>query len=226
MRGRAIVLDTTVLVARPIHQLLGTLGADGGLDVVWSEALLRELVDVLKRPLKLGGRGRSAAIAEAVAGYVRDGFPSGAVPTHELAKHLEAAAKLVTDAGDAHVVALALAAGAGVLVTANAADYIHPMLLAAGIEVVPPDAFLMQLYASIPEDVISAVERQVDGRSAFPATVHDLLSLLSRAGCSTFATHVCAELRLPRPDPKRYVEGRSAGWTSPRSARTRREPER
>lgn len=206
MAATRTVLDTTVLVARPIHQLLGTLGTDGLFDVVWSDALLSELVDVLTRPVKEGGRDWPVAAARAVAGYVRSGFPSGEVAPDVLAEHLMAAGELVNDPGDAHVVALALAARAATLVTANTGDYVTQDLLAAGIEVVPPDALLMRLYTELPDDVTLGVERQVAGRHLYPTSTHDILSLLYRAGCSAFAARLCSDLGLPRPSPHRHLE--------------------
>ena len=38
------MLDTTVLVARPVHQFIGTLGTEGAFDVAWSDELVSELI--------------------------------------------------------------------------------------------------------------------------------------------------------------------------------------
>src|SRR5437879_5880198 len=114
---------------------------------------------------------------------------------------------MVTDPNDVHVAALALAAGCETLITANISNFRAPALRAEGIAVVVPDAFLTELYQENPEDMITAIEAQVTGRMAYPTTLHDILSLLYRAGCSGFATTACADLVLPAPDPRRHQPG-------------------
>jgi predicted nucleic acid-binding protein len=197
-----IVLDTMVLVARPIHQLLGTLGAEGAVDVVWSDQLLAELVDVLERPKSQDGRGWKHEAAFAVAGFVRAGFPDGYATPDALTSEMPAARQLVNDPKDAHVVALAISQTADQIVTRNTKDYKVPDLAQRGVVVTTPDDFLQQLYDEIADEVIVAIRGQVTKSGDYPSSAHDILSLLHRAGCPDFAAKVCADLGLPAPDPR------------------------
>lgn len=199
--GGGVVLDTTVLVARPIHQLLGTLGVAGSLRIMWSEELLDELVAVLARPTKDGGRGWSTGAARAAAGYMRTAFSENEVTAAAMAASQNDAHGLVRDRGDAHVVALALASPAETIVTANTRDFRITALKARGTRVVTPDRLLLEMYAEIPDDVVGAIEDQVVGRARYPVTVHDILSLLFRAGCVEFGGRLCVDLGLPPPEP-------------------------
>jgi len=198
------VLDTTVLVARPVHQFIGTLGTEGAFDVAWSDELVSELIEVLTRPKAQQGFAWDPRAAEAVAGYVRTNFPMGEVASVVMATRLAAAEQLVRDPGDAHVVALALAASADCIVTANKKDFRVPELDRLGIAVVTPDRFLMDLYRDIPEEVVAAVPRQITSSTPYPATSHDILSLLYRAGCRQFAKAMCGALGLPAPNAQRH----------------------
>ena len=201
--GGRVVLDTNVLVARAVHQLLGTLGAKGAFDVVWSDALLDELLGALTRSKHLDGRGWSAAGASAVAGYVRAGFPDGGVPATAVAAQMSAARLLVHDEGDAHVVALAIAGSAECIVTSNVVDYSIAELADCDIKVITPDKFLLELFVALPDDVMAAVVDQTATQVKYPATPHDLLSILHRSGCPQFAAALCDALSLPPPDPSR-----------------------
>ena len=189
-----------MLVARPIHQFIGTLGTEGTFDVAWSDELLSELIDVLTRPEAQHGFAWDPRAAEAVARYVRTNFPTGEVTSVVIASRLAAAEQLVRDPGDAHVVALALAASADCVVTANKKDFRVPELDRLGIAVVTPDRFLMDLYRDIPEEVVATLPRQITSATPYPATSHDILSLLYRAGCRQFATAMCDALGLPAPN--------------------------
>jgi len=117
---------------------------------------------------------------------------------------MAAAGRLVHDVKDAHIVALALSQSADQIVTSNTKDYKSVELGQHEIAVVTPDDFLVQLYCEIPDEVIVAIESQVAGSGVYPATTHDILSLLHRSGCPRFAAMVCIELDLLAPDPQRH----------------------
>lgn len=197
-----------VLLARPIHQLLGTLGTEGAFGVGWSEELLQELVAVAIRPRSEEGRGWTPRQAAVVAGYVRDHFPDSGVSTYTLAGRMDEAAVLVRDRDDAHVVAVALALAADDIITRNTADFDLDALRARGIRTISPDAFLEELYVQIPEEFVAAVRDMVPlnpGPARYPATEHDILSLLSRAGCPTVTARLCTDLGLQAPDPTKHA---------------------
>lgn len=184
---------------------MGTLGVEGAFEVAWGEELLSELLEVLTRPQAQNGFGWSLAAAEAVAGYVRAAFPDGNPGTALVADSLEVARTLVRDPEDDHVVALALAAAADCIITADKRGFMPTELLVSGITLITPDRFLLDLYRDIPQEVLEAIDSQISKTKAYPANRHDILSLLYRAGCRRFATEMSALLALARPDPKQYA---------------------
>src|SRR5437763_295358 len=167
------------LVARPIHELYGRLGAEGAFDLYWSEELLAELLAVLQRH-----RGFSAVQAQRVAGFVRAGFPGCEISVTEMRAFYAEALALVRDPRDAHVAALAVQARAALLLTFDRRGYLAEPLRRHGVELLSPDAFLVELDAEIPADIERILALQVARRTVYPATLHDLLSLLYRAGCT------------------------------------------
>jgi len=89
-------------------------------------------------------------------------------------------------------------------VTANKKDFRVPELDRLGIAVVTPYRFLFDLYRDIPDEVVAAVPRQITSSTPYPATSHDILSLLYRAGCRQFAKAMCGALGLPAPNAQRH----------------------
>ena len=86
---------------------------------------------------------------------------------------------------DIHVLAAAIAAGAGVLLTFNLRDFPARRLSAHGIAPRHPDGFLWELYSQAPEAVDTAIRQAaaVTGASAPDA----IRRALKRAGLSRLA---------------------------------------
>ncbi|SDE10981.1 PIN domain-containing protein [Paracoccus isoporae] len=144
---RAAVLDACVLFPTVLREILCDVAAAGLYRPVWSE---RILVEWTRAAARLGPV--DAEIAGAEAARLRDRFPGAAVDAAE-----DAAAGLdLPDPADRHVVATALQAGAGQIVTFNLRDFPRPAMAAAGLHALHPDAFLTDLWAHDPDPVARA----------------------------------------------------------------------
>ncbi len=162
---RRVVLDTDVLFSRIYHETYGYLGAESVVDVIWSEAILSELHRVFVE------RGRSAAYAEAVCGFVRAGFADGQVEIDDTV-----GAAYVTDPGDAHVAATAIAGAAEAIITRNHRHYRIAELAAHGVAVIDPTDHLIAIAEHYPQETATAITRQAAASASLrtPAALLDL----------------------------------------------------
>lgn len=96
------------------------------------------------------------------------------------------------DADDRHVLAAAIHCGAGVIVTANLRDFPSDVLSFHGIEAQHPDAFLLGIFETAPNEVIAALrELRCDLKNP-PMTAAALLAAMSRQGLSASANVLAA----------------------------------
>lgn len=86
------------------------------------------------------------------------------------------------DPDDRHVLAAAIRAGAGVIVTTNLADFPTETLAKYGIEAQHPDQFIMHLLDLAPNLVCSAAKKQRESLKNPPFTVEQYLESLARQG--------------------------------------------
>src|SRR4051795_2094157 len=110
--SRRVVLDSSVIFSRVLHELFGRLALEAGLfDLVWSDELLAECKRVLieRKPV-------SELVAERWVGYLRDAFPAGRIEISEVPGAVDLRAT-TSDPDDEHVSALAILAAPCRLVT-------------------------------------------------------------------------------------------------------------
>lgn len=79
---------------------------------------------------------------------------------------------------------------ADAIVTFNVDDFPEVSLAPFGVEVLHPDAFLLDLLDLAPGLVLGALEEQAAANRRTPRTVDDLLDALARAGAPAFANEV------------------------------------
>ncbi len=92
---------------------------------------------------------------------------------------------------DRHVLAAAIRAGAGIIVTYNLADFPAETLARFDIEARHPDDFLLGLLDLAPGVVCAAVKRQRESLQNPPKTAEELLATLESQGL----TQAVAQLR-------------------------------
>ena len=170
---RRVVLDTDVLFSRIYHETYGYLGAEAVVRVLWPDPILEELHHALTQ------QGRTTAHAEAVCGFVRAGFAEDQVETDGTD-----GTPYVTDPGDAHIAAAAIAGNAEAIITRNHRHYRTSDLAAHGIAVIDPTDHLVAIANYYPQDTGMAIERQAAASSVLrsPAALLDLFEARGHAG--------------------------------------------
>lgn len=88
---------------------------------------------------------------------------------------------ILPDAGDRHILAAAIAAGAESVVTFNLGDFPARILKQYGINAEDPDQFALRLLNSRPDAFRRAVRRQREGMQDPPRTAGGYLTLLKRS---------------------------------------------
>jgi predicted nucleic acid-binding protein len=165
-RPGRVVLDACVLFPPVMREMLAGAAALGGFTPVWSERILEEWARATRR---LPEGAELAARAEISA--LRARFPEAEVAVPE-----ELVATLsLPDPNDRHVLAAAIAGGAGTLLTLNRADFPTRTLARHGILLREPDGFLVELLAD-GLDLAPVAEAARRGRAA------GVRAVLKRAG--------------------------------------------
>lgn len=171
-----VVVDACVLHQFWPRDVLLRLAEEGLHEVVWSAAILDEME-------------RSLAEREirTPRPMMEDAFPEAL--SRRWRRHLRAVPGTVAES-DRHVVALAIAERAEVIVTVNVRDFAPRQLARMGIQIQTPDDFLADALTRDPETVIGVLADQVrDCKSPPVATV---ASLLDRADHPRFTRAVAA----------------------------------
>lgn len=138
------VLDACVLYPTVLREILTDSAAAGLFQPVWSQRILDEW--------RLAAARHELPAGVEIALLV-ERFPQASVAAPEsLAQGLD-----LPDPADRHVVAAALSAGAGLIITANLRDFPRHILGALGLRAVHPDEFLRDLFLSHPEAILAAV---------------------------------------------------------------------
>lgn len=80
---------------------------------------------------------------------------------------------------DRHVLAAAIVAGAGIIVTSNLRDFPSEQLAAFGIEAQSPDEFLINLFALEPDVIVEIIHHQAAALKQPPMTADEILEKLA-----------------------------------------------
>lgn len=180
-----VVLDANILFSRVLHELMGRAGTAGLFAVVWSEELLHETRRVL-----VERRGLAVEIAEQWVDLVRQNFPDGECDIGDLQPDIDLS-RYTPDPDDQHVCALAIVAGAGMLVSADRDFRSERLATEHGVTVRTPDAHLVGLLDDGNNDMmVELLETWAGSRD--DTTVDQLLDKIENAGCGRFAARVRA----------------------------------
>ena len=151
MSGPRILIDTCVLYPTVMREVVLGVAATGAFEPIWSSRILEEWA---RAAIKLGPEGEAQARAEIA--MLRANWPTSERPA---APGL-AARLWLPDADDVHVLAVAVDAGADIIMTLNAKDFPRGTLAEEGLERVDPDSYLMRLWPEH-DTAISAVSEQI-----------------------------------------------------------------
>lgn len=164
------VLDTDVLFPPTLRDLLLYTAEAGVFRLYWSATILEELRRNLVRVV-----GLSEDVAARRVRWMADAFPDAMVPVNP-----ERAARLANDPKDRHVLAVAVEAGASVIVTRNVRHFPAEALEPHGVEAWPPDTFLSHLLRERRQEMLDVVRFYAGILTAPPRSPAELLVDLAR----------------------------------------------
>jgi hypothetical protein len=137
-----------------------------------------QIIEEARRNVSADGRNDGSRFDR-----IREVFPEAEVEGYE---HLIDA--MTNDPKDRHVLAAAIVGRADQIVTRNLKDFPDTSVEPYGIEVVPPDRFLMNVLDLFPDETMALISAQAAAlRRGTPKTVFDVLRALARSGAPDFA---------------------------------------
>jgi hypothetical protein len=182
----AAVLDACALVPIALADTLLRIAEKGVYRPLWSDRILVEAQDAVEdihRGIDVQKRFTD----------MRDAFDDALITGWE---ELEAGITLPDD-DDRHVVATAIRAGAQAIVTFNVSDFPAAILGPLGLDVITPDAFLLDHLDLAPATILQVVREQAAHTTRPRFTPEELVGLLSRAGVPEFADEILRRMEPP-----------------------------
>ena len=140
-------LDANALYPAELRNLLMRLALADAYRPRWSDQVQQEWTDALARDRPDLPRARIDRVRALMEAHV----PGAAVTGYELMIDQLS----LPDPNDRHVLAAAITAGAGIIVTANLKDFPVAALAPHGIEAVHPDEFILRLFNHAPGRVVA-----------------------------------------------------------------------
>jgi hypothetical protein len=178
-----VVLDANLLYPFQLRNLLVQFGVDGVIAPRWTSRIHQEwignLVAAGRAPLDRLSRTRD---------LMDHALPDADVQGWE--QRMDGL--VLPDPDDRHVLAAALAAGAGTILTMNLRDFPPSALAARGVQAVHPDGFLCHLHHADPELVRASAEAAHANLSRSTPSFEDYLDTLERQGLLTLAQRLRA----------------------------------
>ena len=171
-----VVLDTCVLYPAHLRDTLLRLAERRLYRAQWSEDILDELQRNLVED------GISPESASRLLAAMHTAFPDASVQGYRAL-----VAAMTCDEKDRHVLAAAVRASAAAIVTFNERDFPAESVDPFTIDVIHPDAFLLDLLDLAPRRVLDELEDQAAANRREPNSVAALLDALTRAGTPRFA---------------------------------------
>jgi predicted nucleic acid-binding protein len=168
------VYDASVLYPAPLRSLLMYLALTDLFRAKWTDAIHEEWMRNVQKDYPDIKREQVERTRNLMNAHVRDCLVTG---FEELIDAVN-----LPDPDDRHVLAAAIRAGAGVIVTGNLKHFPKEELGKYGIEAQHPDDFVMHLIDLAPSVVCSAAKKQRESLKKPPLTVEQFLTSLERQG--------------------------------------------
>jgi predicted nucleic acid-binding protein len=179
------VLDTCVLHPAYLRDTLLRLAAADLFMPIWSHEILDELSNSLA-PL-MGEHSVDRIIARMAIAF----------PDALISGHGPLVPTMMNHPKDRHVLAAAVHASAVAVVTFNLSDFPADATEPFGIDVIHPDAFLLDLLDLAPHTCVSALRRQVAGYRRPTMSIGHLAAALGRCGCPRAANDLRRRIEQP-----------------------------
>jgi len=169
------VLDTCVLYPAHLRDTLLRLADRGLYRALWSA----DIVDELRRNL-------IELVGPTAVRHLLDQMAT-AFPEAEVTDYRSLIDSMTCDPKDRHVLAAAVRAGAGAIITFNSADFPDRSTKPHEIEVIDPDSFLLDLLDLSPDGVADELALRAAANRRAPKTLPQIIDALGRAGVPGFA---------------------------------------
>ena len=164
----AVVLDACVLVPYPLFDVLLRLANEHIYKPVWSETILAEVERTCVRKLD----HQAHRVRERIR-LMNEAFPAALVSGYDAIVD-----SMPNHPKDRHVLAAAVVAKSGAIVTANLRDFPAGILTQYGIEAIHPDDFLLGIYDLNPRATKAALEGLLSANASPPKTIRELAEFL------------------------------------------------
>lgn len=174
----SVVLDTCALYPAHLRDTMLRLTERGLYRALWSGDIIEEL-----------RRNLIEVVDPSAVGHLL-GQLTAAFPDAEVTGYQSLIDGLTCDPKDRHVLAAAVRANAGAIVTFNTTDFPDHSTEPYAIEVIHPDTFLLDLLDLAPGAVVDELTRQAAANRRVPRTLPQILDALERGGTPAFADEV------------------------------------
>lgn len=173
--GPRVFIDANVFVTVWTIDVMLTLAEGGLVDPRWSDMVMREAEEAIRR-VKGGNPARYLAAIESA-------FPLAEV----VVEGIDLPGVKLPDPDDLHVVSGALEAECATIVTYNLKDFPTESLRPLGVRAVHPDEFLMTVARANPVETYAAVCLLVAGKEHPPRSMEEEIEGLRRNRLFGFA---------------------------------------
>ena len=176
-----VLVDANLLYPFHLRNLLIQFGVERLIDLRWTAEIHEEWIG----NLVAGGRATRERLTRTLA------IMSRVLPEADVRGYQHRIASLVLpDAGDRHVLAAAIEAGASILLTYNLTDFPSASLAPYGVTASHPGDFLCKLHAADPEAVEAAVNLARENLTVTAPTMGEFVEALARQRLVRFAARI------------------------------------
>ena len=167
-----VLIDACVLYPTVMREIVLGVARAGLFEPIWSARLLEEWA---RAAIKLGPDGELQARGEIA--LLRAQWPRAERPAAPgVARRL-----WLPDENDIHVLAVAVDAGADMIMTLNAKDFPRGVLAEEGLERVDPDNFLMRFWADDSGVILDAATKTLATARQLSGKDWEMRALLKKA---------------------------------------------
>jgi len=153
--AHVVVPDACVLVNAAVRDTILRAAERDLIQVAWSQDILSEMTRALEQDLGLAA-DKSLKLRSEMEGAFAENLVTGYEPLVPAMKN---------HPKDRHVLATAVVAGAGSIVTFNVRHFPENACGPYGIQVLEPDTFLLDLWNMWPDEVVSVLQGQAQDLS-------------------------------------------------------------
>ena len=167
-----VLIDTCVLYPTVMREMVLGVARGGAFEPIWSARILEEWA---RAAIKLGPAGEAQARAEIA--LMRSNWPQS---ERDAAPGLQARLWL-PDADDIHVLAVAVASSADMILTLNNKDFPRQILAEEGLSRADPDSYLHGIWQATPELVAPVAEAVLQEARRLSGEDWQMRALLKKA---------------------------------------------